>query len=210
MRKGLNQGFTLLEILIALTVFAILATITSTALYHIFHTRSRVNLQADRLNELQMAVSLLSRDTQQVVYRPIRSTEMRLQPAFTGQKNSMEMTRAGYTNPGALEKRSSLERVALLCEGDQLLRRSWPVLDSPHPEKFQQTVLISGVRNCHFNYLNQALELLSEWRENNSDQGPAKEPFPKAVQINFEIPEWGVFNYLLILPPGLYGEAGHS
>ena len=49
------KGFTLIEILIALTVFAILATITSSTLYYAFNTRTRVNEQSERLSTLQLA-----------------------------------------------------------------------------------------------------------------------------------------------------------
>ncbi|NYQ85965.1 GspJ family T2SS minor pseudopilin variant LspJ, partial [Escherichia coli] len=66
-----NKGFTLIEILIALTVFAILATITSSTLYYAFNTRTRVNAQAERLNALQLAISIIQQDTSQTVERAI-------------------------------------------------------------------------------------------------------------------------------------------
>ena len=57
-----NKGFTLLEVMVALAVFAILASITASAMYYAFDTRARVNQQANQLNELQSSIIMLTRE----------------------------------------------------------------------------------------------------------------------------------------------------
>ncbi|KTD41113.1 GspJ family T2SS minor pseudopilin variant LspJ [Legionella parisiensis] len=201
--KKLN-GFTLIEILIALTVFAILATITSSVLYNAFTTRTRVNEQSERLNELQLAISLIQQDTRQTVERPIRSNEMQLLPAFIGQTNYVEFTRDGNINPGSIEKRSTLKRVAYACQQGTLLRRTWNSLDIINQKNYEDKILLNRLNNCHFGYLNQNLQILPEWREQAVTLNQRKEPFPKAIQFNMTLQDQGEVNLLFILPGALY------
>ena len=197
-------GFTLIEILIALTVFAILATITSSTLYYAFNARTRVNEQAERLNSLQLAISIIQQDTTQTVERPIRGNEMRLFPGFVGQAQYLELTRDGVINPKSIEKRSSLKRIALVCQDGTLIRRTWSSLDPLDRNIYEDKELVSNLSDCYFNYLNQNLQVLSEWREQALAQNQRKEPLPKAIQINLKLNDWGKLNLLFIIPEALY------
>ncbi|KGP63470.1 type II secretory pathway protein LspJ [Legionella norrlandica] len=199
-----NRGFTLIEILIALTVFAILATITSSTLYYAFNTRTRVNAQAERLNALQLAVSIIQQDTFQTVERAIRGNEMRLFPIFVGQPQYLELTRDGFINPNSAEKRSTLKRIALICQDDKLIRRTWSTLDPIDRNIYEDKILLDNITECHFNYLNQNLQPLPEWREQAITQNQRREPLPKAIQMNLSLKDWGEMNMLFIIPGALY------
>lgn len=198
------KGFTLIEILIALTVFAILAAMTSSSLFYAFNTRTRVNAQADRLNTLQLAVSLIQQDTTQAVERAIRGNDMHLFPVFVGQPKYLELTRDGNVNPKSLEKRSTLKRIALVCMDGTLIHRTWTSLDPVDRNIYEDKVLLSNLTACHFNYLNQSLQSLSEWREQAVTQNQHKELLPKAIQINITLQEWGEMNLLFTIPGALY------
>lgn len=199
------RGFTLIEILIALTVFAIMATITSSTLYYAFNTRTRVNAQADRLNEIQMAVSIAQQDITQIISRGIRGNEMRLFPVLVGQKHYLEFTRGGYQNPSNSEKRSTLKRVGWVCVDGNLVRRTWTSLDPVDRNIYHDKLLLRDLKSCHFNYLNQNLQVLTEWREQQNDQNATQtENLPKAIQINVVIQEWGEINLLFIIPGAVY------
>lgn len=198
------KGFTLIEILVALSVFAIIATITSSSLYYAFTTRTRVSAQAERLNSIQLAVSMMQQDVSQIVDRAIRGNDMRLFPVMVGQERYLEFTRDGESNPGSMEKRSTLKRIALVCEDDKLIRRTWSTLDPKDRDAYEDKILLDQLTSCHFNYLNQSLELLNEWREQAVTANQKKETFPKAVQINVRIKDWGDMNLLFTIPEALY------
>ncbi|KTD16108.1 GspJ family T2SS minor pseudopilin variant LspJ [Legionella jordanis] len=201
------RGFTLLEILIALSVFAILATITSSVLYYAFNSRARVNQQADRLNTLQSSLILIQRDSTQALPRAVRGDEMHLFPAFIGQPQYFELTKLGLANPLAQDKRSHLQRVAYLCRDGMLLRRSWLVLDAVHRrEQFEEKILLNNLTACHFAYLNQTLQVLPEWRENALQQNQRAEPLPKAIQFNLNLRDWGELIFLSVIPGAVYVE----
>ncbi len=94
-----KQGYTLLEVLVALAVFAILSTITASAMYNAFTTRSHVNLQTDQLNSLQIAITLITRDTEQLVERSVLDHDMHSVAPFIGEPSYLEFTRGGDVNP---------------------------------------------------------------------------------------------------------------
>jgi len=194
------RGFTLIEILIALTVFAILAAITSNILYQSFRTRERINEQSTRLSKLQLSVSFLQQDLSQFTERAIRVDDMRLLPIFSGQRNYLEFTRDGNINPGASEQRSTLIRIAYVCHQGKLLRRTWDALDTAQRKKYVDRILIDGLQECHFGFLNQALQLFTEWRADATDNTQNKEQTPKAVQINLIFATADELNLLFPLP----------
>jgi general secretion pathway protein J len=199
-----SKGFTLIEILIALTIFAIVATITSSSLYYAFTTRTRVTAQMDQLSTLQLTISLLQQDISQTVPRAVRGNEMHLFPAFIGRPEYVEFTRDGNNNPKSAEQRSTLKRIAWLCLNGSLIRRSWNRLDPINRNVHQDQILLHQVKQCHFNYLNQALQVLHEWRPEAVTQNQKLEPLPKAVQINMTLNHWGEMNLLFIIPEALY------
>ncbi|STX38408.1 GspJ family T2SS minor pseudopilin variant LspJ [Legionella feeleii] len=199
-----QQGFTLLEILIALVVFAILASLCSSAMYNAFHTQKQVAHQAEQLNALQLAVTLIERDTKQAVERSVRGNEMHIFPPFVGQAHYLEFTRTGVANPEATEKRSTLQRIAYLCDKHQLIRRSWETLDTVERSDYEDQSLLDGLEDCEFAYLNHSLQVLPEWFANALQQNQRKEPFPKAIQLSLTLKTWGKMSFLLIIPEGLY------
>ncbi len=202
-----TRGFTLLEILIALTIFAILATLTSTALYNAFNTRERVNQQANQLNILSLALSLFENDTQNVLNRSISGNEMHAYPPFIGEAEYVEFTRGGMTNPLAQQQRSSLQRVAYRCQDNQLIRRSWLVLDSlEHNRQYQDKILLSGLTACHFGYVGRDKQFLSAWQAYALQQNQHQATLPMAIQLSLVLNNWGEISLLFLIPEGLYAE----
>jgi len=201
-----HRGFTLLEILIALSVFAILATITSSAMYHAFNTRDKVSTQADRLNNLQLAMAIIRRDTQQIVERSVRGNEMHLFAPFIGHPNYIEFTRGGEVNPLGNARSSTLKRVAYLCRNGQLIRRSWDVLDTPTRNQSQDKRLLDNMSQCSFAYLAHNHQVMPEWREYALKQDQRQETLPTAIQFTLNLKDWGKMSALFIIPEALYAE----
>lgn len=200
-----NSGYTLIEIMVALTVFAILATITASALYQAFDTRSRVKAQANRLNAVQLALTLIQQDTEQVIERTMRGDEMHVFPPFIGQSKYLEFTRGGFVNPLQIEARSSLIRVGYLCDGQRLIRRTWASLDVPTRKGSHDKIIFDHLRACTFAYLSNSHQILSEWREYAIRQDQKKETLPQAIQFNVTFEGFGNMSLLYAIPEALYG-----
>ena len=201
-----QSAFTLFEILIALVIFSILATITSSAMYHAFNTRAIVTKQADKLSEIQLAMALIRRDTQQIVERSVRSNTSQHLPVFTGRPQYVEFTRGGKVNPGGQLLSNTLMRIAFICREGQLIRRSWEALDTPHRNTYQDRVLLSHLTQCQFAYLAHNNQVLSTWRENALKQNQRKESLPTAIQFTLNVKDWGDMSLLFIVPEALYAE----
>ena len=125
------RGFSLIELLVALAVFAALAAAAYGGLAQIAQTRGALARQQDRFAEIVRAVSMLERDLRQAVSRPVRGRgrEDHL-PALAGTGDRIELTRIGFANPLA-EPRSNLERVAYAVDGQRLMRGRYAALDRP-------------------------------------------------------------------------------
>lgn len=204
-RKNLiNQGYTLLEVLVALTVFAILATITASAMYHAFNTRERVNIQANQLNIIQVAMTLFTRDTEQIVERGIVSNDFHQYPPFIGKTKYLEFTRGGSTNPSAVMRKSTLKRVAYICSGKKLIRRSWENLDAPIRKNYQDKILLNNLEQCSFAYLNMHRHALPEWRVYAVEDAQKMETLPLALQMSLTLSGWGSMSLLFVIPGALY------
>lgn len=201
-----TAGFTLIEIMIALAIFAIIATLTSGALLRSLQIGSHIAKQSEALHALQFTLALMSRDTTQIINRPIRGEEMRLFPAFIGQPQYLEFTRTGQTNPGSRDKQSNLIRVAYHCGEHQLERITYSQLDLVKRDQPEVEVLLSDLTQCHFTYLNAPLQVLSVWRAGALTQTQQSEPYPKAIRIEFTHLSWGHFVSLFIIPGALYAE----
>lgn len=197
-------GYTLIEVMVALTVFAIIATMTSAVMVHVFDIRARVALHANQLDELQLVMTLLEHDTTQLIPRTVRSSDMRVFSAFTGTHEYLEFTRGGLVNPNALAKRSTLKRVAYLCKAKRLIRRSWESLDPLDRNAYEDKILLQNLKTCSFAYISSSQHVLSEWRAFSMEKNQKIEALPVAIQLTINPFGWGQMVLLFNLPEGLY------
>ncbi len=68
-----EAGFTLIEIVVAMGIFAMMSAMAFGGLMSAGDTREHTELQSDRLAELQKAFMILGRDVEQTINREIRN-----------------------------------------------------------------------------------------------------------------------------------------
>lgn len=204
MRRCQRLGYTLIEVMIALSVFAIIAGLSASVMIHVFDIRERVALQANQLGDLQWVLTFLNHDTAQFVPRTVRSGDLQIFPAFMGEAHVVEFTRGGLSNPNAMAKRSTLKRVAYLCKKSQLIRRSWESLDTPRRTHYEDKILLKDLSQCAFSYVSGYHQTVSEWRMARVEKRQKVEIFPVAIQLTINPFGWGKMTLLFVLPEGLY------
>jgi general secretion pathway protein J len=195
-----GAGFTLLELLVALAIFGLLATMSYSGLQTVLTQQSFTEDAADRLSELQKLYLIMQRDIEQVVLRPIRDEFGDEQPPLVGGEN-FRMTRAGWRNPAG-RLRSSLQRVGYAFEEDQLVRYSWLVLDRAQDSEPLIQLLTEDVESLQVRYFGADNEWKEQWPDTQNTADPAIEPalLPRMVEVTIEHKMYGPLVWLFQLP----------
>jgi general secretion pathway protein J len=198
-RRARNTGFTLLELLIALAIFALISVIAFTGLRSTIDSRERINAQADRLIEIQRAFDFFRRDLEQAVPRPVRDQLGDFNPnsAFRQVPEGIVFTRGGRRNPLGLE-RSGLERLGYGLQDGTLVRSRWLALDQPPDPAIEELPLLADVESLNFRFLGPDKHWVEQWPPLNS---VSPEPgLPQAVEVTLELPGYGSINRIFLLP----------
>ena len=199
-----SAGFTLLELLVSLAIFAILATMAYMALNTVFTARKEVEKRAARLTELQTAFMVMERDIEEAVARPVRDDLGDEQAALKGGgvgTTVLMLTRTGWRNPlGAA--RSDLQRVAYGFNNHQLLRQSWSTLDRGPGNDPYGEVLINGVSAVDVRFLGADRQWVGYWppESNTAAQNQDLMQMPLAVEISVDVDGWGRIVRLFRVP----------
>lgn len=123
------RGFTLIEMLVALAVFAIIGLMSNQILKQIIDIGELTEDRGARLVETQRAMEIIRRDIQQLAHRGVRDELGDPQPGFEiNEPGLLQFTRRGWANP-LEQNRSELQRVAYAMVEGTLVRLYWPVLD---------------------------------------------------------------------------------
>ncbi len=195
-----NTGFTLLELLVSLSIFALIGVMAYGGLQSVMIQQSRTGEASQRLADLQKAYRIMRRDLEQIVVRKIRNEfgdtvgELVGGRGFTG----VEFSRAGHPNPAGF-LRSDLQRVAYVPDQDTLLRQTWRVLDRAQDSKPDEQVLVENISRFSMRFLNTANEWLESWPP-PLGQSATTEGLPQAVEVELELDNFGVINWIFRLP----------
>ena len=196
-------GFTLLELLIALTVFAVMSAMAYGGLSSVMRARQGVDEKADRLAKVQTALMIISRDIEQTVNRTIRDQygdEQKVMASLDYGDNKLEFTRTGWNNPFPNKKRvrSMLQRVAYSLKDEKLKRIYWFDLDRSYDSQPFETVLLDHVKAFDLRFVDQKLEWQTKWP---ADLSPA--PLPRAIEVTIDIDQLGRITQLYPVAAGL-------
>ena len=190
------RGFTLLELLIAIAIFAVLAIIAYGGLDTVLTQRAQVLQRLDSIAQLQKAYMRLRGDFQQVRNRPVRDPFGDESPAMVVSLNPpvLEFTRGGWRNP-TFQPRSTQERVSYRVADGKLLRASWRVLDRVQGSEPVELVVLDGVSAITWRFLDASLEWQDSWPP-LSQIGQQNVAPPSALELTLATRDWGDLRFL--------------
>lgn len=181
-------GFTLIELVVAMSIFAVLSLAGWQVFNNLMITRERASVQAERLSAEQLAYGQLLRDLTQAVARPVRD-QAGTQAALLLDAQRLSVTRTGYFDP-RFSQVSPLERVQYVLEGENFIRLSNPQIDQTGVAQPTRTVLLRDVQQLRFEALNPEPQplwpSLADQPPINPSQGsvPAGDTrLPRGVQV---------------------------
>ncbi len=201
----ISTGFTLVELLVAIIIFAIMALIAYSGLNQLVVAHAQIEDSSERLEILQKTISLLENDLRQTSNRAIRDPYGDSLEAFIGGRQSFELSRLGNANPLQL-KRSNLKRVSWQLVDGKLSRLQWQVLDRAQDAKSEISMQLEGVDSLTIKYFDRvANKWFSEWPPLFS-QNTLLADMPSALDVRFDVEGLGQIRRILLLPDGIANE----
>lgn len=189
-----KAGFTLIEILVAIFIFTIVALIITTGLHTVLSTEARIDKNTERFATLQTALLFMQRDFEQAINRPVSNTSGNQENVFLGEPSAVTFTHAGLFNPFGTLNRSTLQRTHYFLKNNQLIRETWSELDITADTSSAQRILLNDVSELHFNYLDQH----QKWQTTFPNNG--QEILPRAIRVTIILKDLGRITQLYLIP----------
>lgn len=190
-----QQGFTLIEILVALMIFAILSVIVAGCLHHVLNENQRIASQQKTIHQLLKTEMTLRTDVLQMVPKSTTDIHHHIIKPIESLPKGMDFIRTGVVNPDSYYARNSFERVRYVLKNHRLLRilRKHPVILLNHVDVFQ------------IRYLDRQNRYYDHWPlsyRSNAERINAS-PLPKAIAVRIHIEKMGEWHWLFPILGGM-------
>ena len=200
--RGRESGFTLMEVLIAIFIFAIVSAIAMGGYNELVKQSDIVDAGAARTRAVQSTMQRLNLDFTSLEPRPVRQPlGDGLVPALRADEKSgtgglVEFTHSGWSNPAGVP-RSTLQRVAYRMEENKLIRDYWLALDRTMTSEPESAELLDRVKSVKFRFMDQNRTWHEQWPP--LGYSPADAPWvrPIAVEITLDLEDWGELQRLV-------------
>jgi general secretion pathway protein J len=173
-----QEGFTLVEMMVALLIFGMLAAAGVSLLTFSVRAQAAATQRLDAVSNDQRMASLLASDLAQAVPRITRDVVGANQRAFLGTNGVgaapvLRYVRGGWSNPEGAS-RASIQRVEIALDQGRLERRTYGMADGATAG--EPMVLAEKVENVRLRYRDKGV-----WQPTWQNPDPAS--LPKAVEL---------------------------
>jgi general secretion pathway protein J len=196
-----SRGFTLLEVLVAMALFALLSLAAYQVLQGVLRIGEISKEHSDSLTELQRAMLIIEQDFTQIVARRSREEgqeeeELRVITAgsslFESEDQGIEFTRLGWANPLGLLPRSDLLRVRYRLKEGQLQRLYFLYPDLQAGQEPQVQVLLKDIDKLSFRF----------WNNGWKNRWTAAKKLPKGIEIKFSSKRYAEIRRVFLVAAG--------
>lgn len=184
-----RSGFTLVELLVAIAIFAVLSALGWKVFDYLIKIKERNTQHEQRLGQLQEAYQQVLRDTVQIV--PITANVAgQVQPAVMLQNGQLTFSKTGVTDP-LMQGIPPEERVEYIYKADEkkLYRYKYKNLNQTGNDQPESSVLLDSVDQFQIMLLNP--NEMAQWPEvtlSENDVTQAK-ILPRGLKINLTVNE---------------------
>ena len=162
-----QRGFTLVEVLVALTIFALMSMLAYRGLTSVLETRAHLADDNRRWRDIALTLAQLEQDMSQAVNRPVRDNGGQTQPALLGNpqaradESQLSVSRMGSSWQTGVA--ADVQRHAYRLNNGTLEQLVWPVLDQAPLNAPQVHPLLQRVARFELRYLDAAGNWQPRW-----------------------------------------------
>lgn len=190
----LKSGFTLIELIIAVAIFSLVALAANQVLENVTSSSSLSDKELTQLQDLQRAMLVIERDFEQIADRVprIQGQENKLildggEFEFESDADGISMVRSGWHNPQLMLPRSSLQNVIYRIQDEQLQRLHTNYVDSVIGTEPKVRVLLEDIDDFQVEVLREiGSDDDFEWSETIEST-----ELPNAIQITIVSKHYG-------------------
>ncbi|MDF1642725.1 MAG: type II secretion system minor pseudopilin GspJ [Pseudomonadales bacterium] len=193
------NGFTLVELLIAIVLFSIVSIGSYQVLSSVISSHRKLSSHNEKFEGLRRAANMLTRDLQQVQPRTVTNAYGDQENALILESSDLSrlvLSSGGWDNP-LMAARGTVGRIEFFVEDEVLIKRLWLVLDALDQESHFDMPLVKGVSEFQIRALNPEQRWLSFWP---MEDMPATE-LPRALEVELVVAELGTIKRVLELLP---------
>lgn len=193
--KRAPRGFTLLELLVALAVFALISLLAYRGLDAMSRTQARLDQEMRNWRELELVFERVALDVTQIAPRAWRDDNDTSHAAIEGQSTEagpqclLDLLRFGPDR--------NILHVRYRAQDGHLRMAVWPH-DEPTSKPSEQVpyALLEQVESCELGFLNQNNQWVLRWPEDA--KAPATRP--RGLRVRLGLGARGVFERVYYLP----------
>jgi general secretion pathway protein J len=203
-QRDKQQGFTLIEILVAMAIFSLIGLASTALLTTVIEDDKASSQRFAELEQLQRAMLTIERDLLQALPRAVRVNGEVNQIVMRGGEDelggladSIGFVHGGWHNPQLMLPRSTLQLVGYRLEENKLLRLYGNYLDNVIGYEPKTRVVLEGISDFQVEFLISGTEDEQEWQE--SYLGTV---LPRAVAITITSDVFGKIRREFLLASG--------
>lgn len=176
---GTRRGFTLLEVLLAIAIVALIAALGYRALASLSESETRLAAEATRWRTLDLFFARLEGDLRQAMPRAVRLSDTR-EPPWLASVDASGNSAIAFSRAGpefTLEPRSAGQRLAYRFNKGSVEVLYWASYDRPRGLDPTAYTLLDGVSSFQLAYLTQGGAWADTWPRAGETE------LPRAVRV---------------------------
>ena len=203
--SSLVSGFTLIEVLIAIAIFALMAAVAYRGLTAILDAKQRVDAENDKWRNIGLLFTRLERDLAVAAPRPIRDATKPYADALAGEAvvvgeygAQLAFTRMG--SPDDTGVLGAPQRVGYRLKNGNVEVLLWPVLDQAPRTLPEPNIIATDITEMKFRYLDANQQWQTRWPPPGNYPSGASPLLPNAVEVTIMLKSGESLVRLIDLP----------
>lgn len=178
------RGFTLLELLVAISIFAVLAVLSYGSVRHMLSFDQGLRQATKRYEALRFAVVIIEQDLSAVAPRSVRDALGEPEPALrAGLKGELLTFTRRMPDIGHFDGGPALRRVRYRVQDGALYRDVWDVLDRTPDTTFRSQRLLRDVKALKLRFFESGAWVEFWPRDENS---VSQDQLPRGIEFTLE------------------------